>query len=58
MMGMGTLINTVAIVIGGILGMLVAVPITATIYRLVREEVTVKENIVTDRTTETAQESE
>ena len=44
--------------VGGILGMLVAVPITATIYRLVREEVTVKENIVPDRTTETAQESE
>lgn len=44
--------------VGGILGMLVAVPITATIYRLVREEVTVKENIGPDSTTETAQESE
>lgn len=42
--------------VGGILGMLVAVPITATIYRLIREDVTEDDNKPADKQPETVPE--
>lgn len=42
--------------VGGILGMLVAVPITATIYRLIREDVTEVDNKPADKQPETVPE--